>query len=377
MEQNQQHGMIYRLKCLFISINLGVLILTCSFLTYSNKIDISLIYFVRNHHPSPSNTTSLFKVKGYLEGEGDLMAIDKTIRRKAGVNSIYIGQNNTEHIKQTLAEPNITLQRYFLCNGPTGRLGNQLFDFASSLGIANTLNYMFVILSTHPLLKFFDINQTVVEQKPVNLMRISLREWRKNTWGRNRAYLAHNLTLGGYYRVWGYFKHITDNVKKSLTIKDYFLDKAKAFLQLNTPRNRTLIGIHVRMGDFLNEKQQAFGKAIASKEYITSAMAYFQKRFRDSFFVVVSVDKQWCETNLAGRNVVVGPCKEAIVDFAILTLCQHIIVTSGTFGWWAGWLAGGEVVYWTGFPKPGSQNEIKILFKGEYYPPHWTGIDSD
>ena len=68
---------------------------------------------------------------------------------------------------------------------------------------------------------------------------------------------------------------------------------------------------------------------------------------------------------------------EAIVDLAILTLCKHTIITSGTFGWWAGWLSEGEVVYWKGFPKPGSKNEKEILFRGVYYPPHWIGIVSD
>ena len=217
----------------------------------------------------------------------------------------------------------------------------------------------------------------MLEGKPENLRAITLQQWRNNWWGRNGAYLTFNLTLSGYYRVWNYFKHVTESVRKSLEIKDEFLDKAKQFLQLHTPSTRTLIGLHVRRGDFLAKGQQAYGKAVASMKYITTAMAYFQTRYNDSLFVVVSDDKRWCKTNLAGNNVVISQSNEAIVDLAIMTLCHHTIITSGTFGWWGGWLAGGEVVYWTGFPKPGSKNEKEILFKGEYYLPYWTGIDSD
>ena len=316
-----------------------------------------------------------FKVKGNFEGDRGQNVNNRTILKEVNIVHVDHRQHNSKPITTIMS--NITQKRYFLCNGPTGRLGNQLFDFASSLGIASTLNYTFVIRSTHPLLKLFDIDQHIVMEKPANLRPIPLKQWRNNSWGRNGTYFAHNLTLAGYYRIWGYFGNITNNVRKSLTIQSRFLDKARTFLRLNTPRNRTLIGIHVRRGDFLRDKLQEFGKAVASKKYIRTAMKYFEKRYNDSFFVVVSDDKRWCKTNLTGTDVVVSQSNEAIVDLAIMTLCHHTIITSGTFGWWGAWLAGGEVVYWTGFPKPGSQNEKEILFKGEYYPPQWIGIDSD
>ncbi|XP_052280959.1 galactoside alpha-(1,2)-fucosyltransferase 1-like [Dreissena polymorpha] len=32
------------------------------------------------------------------------------------------------------------------------------------------------------------------------------------------------------------------------------------------------------------------------------------------------------------------------VDMAVLSLCDHTIVSTGTFGWWAAWLAGGTTI---------------------------------
>ena len=284
-------------------------------------------------------------------------------------------QNRVDENK--IMKTNGVQKHIFLCNNPSGRLGNQLFDFASSMGIANTLNYTFAMPSTHPLLGLFEINQPVLAKKPKNLRTVTLHQWRNKWWGSNGTYLAFNLTLSGYYRVWRYFKDVTDAVRKSLTIKGRFIDKAETFLKFKTPSNRTLVGIHVRRGDFLTEEQQAYGKAVASKKYISTAMTYFQERYSNSFFVVVSNDKRWCKDNLAGKDVVVSEYNEAIIDLAIMTLCNHAIMTSGTFGWWGAWLSGGEVVYWKGFPKPGSKNERDILFRGEFYPPHWSGIDSD
>ena len=70
----------------------------------------------------------------------------------------------------------------------------------------------------------------------------------------------------------------------------------------------------------MRNKLQVFGKAVASKKYITTAMAYFEKRYNDSFFIVVSDAKRWCKTNLAGKDAVISQSNEAIVDLAIMTL---------------------------------------------------------
>ena len=32
------------------------------------------------------------------------------------------------------------------------------------------------------------------------------------------------------------------------------------------------------------------------------------------------------------------PFESVYLDFTTLTQCDHIILTEGTFGWWAGWL---------------------------------------
>ena len=360
-------------KNTFFATVVGVSVLMCIFL-YGVFMSFAGL---NSYKQVSSNTIYSLKEEDSLEFDGDRVRVanNTTIRTDDGITSTQQRQNNSENHK--IMGSNVIPKHFFMCNGPTGRLGNQLFDFASSLGIASTLNYTFVMHSNHPLIHFFEINHPVLEEKPENLRTIGLQQWRNNWWGRNGTYLAFNLTLSGYYRVWGYFKHVADAVRKSLTIKNRFLDIAKQFLELNTPHNRTLVGLHVRRGDFLTDGQQAYGKAVAGKKFILAAMRYFQTRYNNSFFVVVSDDKRWCITNLAGQDVVVSENKEAIVDLAIMTLCHHTVITSGTFGWWGGWLSGGDVVYWTGFPKPGSKNEKDILFRGEYYPPNWTGLDSD
>ena len=58
-----------------------------------------------------------------------------------------------------------------------------------------------------------------------------------------------------------------------------------------------------------------------------------------------------------------------------MTLCDHTIITAGTFGWWAAWLAGGTVVYLADYPRPRSYMERKVMIRREnYYPPDWIPI---
>jgi galactoside 2-L-fucosyltransferase 1/2 len=55
-------------------------------------------------------------------------------------------------------------------------------------------------------------------------------------------------------------------------------------------------------------------------------------------------------------------------------MCDHSIITSGTYSWWAGWLAGGMVVYYKNFLRPNTTigNEYN---DSDYYPPDWIGME--
>ena len=53
--------------------------------------------------------------------------------------------------------------------------------------------------------------------------------------------------------------------------------------------------------------------------------------------------------------------------FVLLATCNHSIITIGTFGWWAAWLAGGRVVYYGDFVN----SKRSIL---DHYPHDWISM---
>jgi len=60
-------------------------------------------------------------------------------------------------------------------------------------------------------------------------------------------------------------------------------------------------------------------------------------------------------------------------DMATMSLCDHVIMSSGTFGWWGGWLAKGTTIYYRDWPKNESAL-AKLFVKEDFYPPEWIAM---
>ena len=269
-----------------------------------------------------------------------------------------------------------TTNHFVICPDPQGRLGNLMFEFAAALGIANTLGYRCIIKPSHPLLEYFDIREQISDVDFKNLLPITEGQWRGKAWRRNKIYLSYNITLAGYFQGWDFFQNSSEDIRQTFTVKREYLDTAVSFLQRNTPEVKTLVGIHVRRGDFLSAKDIQRGKTVADKYYIKKAMDFYVTSYTDSFFVVVSDDQLWCKDNIFGDNIIFSIFKNPIIDLAIISLCDHTIITGGTFSWWAGWLAGGTVVYLKDFPRPGSKVERSQIKRDKYYFPEWIGMSN-
>lgn len=104
-------------------------------------------------------------------------------------------------------------------------------------------------------------------------------------------------------------------------------------------------------------------------------MKYYKERYDSVTFVVLSDDIQWCKENIqdSGSLVLFSPFRHPGNDLAIMSLCDHMIMTIGTFGWWGSWLSGGHVIYYGGYPRAGSKLD-KHFVKEDFYPEQWTKL---
>ena len=133
--------------------------------------------------------------------------------------------------------------------------------------------------------------------------------------------------------------------------------------QLRQSANVTWIGIHVRRGDF-NDMH-----IISSDAYLLNATSYFTSLYPDAHFIVGSDDKPYCANFFRNQsNVFLLPSSFSSGDDMIaLSACEHSIITGGTFGWWAAFLANGQVYHDTVYPSGCGRRE-------HYYPP-WFLLD--
>ena len=107
-----------------------------------------------------------------------------------------------------------------------------------------------------------------------------------------------------------------------------------------------IVGVHVRRTDhILYEKVN--GAQPLTARYFKQAMELYHEKLRHPIFVVVTDDPEWAEREIkrffkiqfTGFYDVLSQDSGGL-DLAVLTLCNHIVRSRGTFGLWGTILSG-------------------------------------
>ena len=159
------------------------------------------------------------------------------------------------------------------------------------------------------------------------------------------------------------------------TSKNISLESRKKTLKSGISKNLRdnvpiLVGIQVRRGDKVNNPH---GWLVPPREYFTRAMEHFKKKFKKIYFVVASEDKNWAKANIVGKDVLLSSSPDDLLELALLTLCDHTIMSVGTFSWWAAFLAGGDVVYYKNHTRPNTRAG-NVYNDDQFFLPHWKGM---
>ena len=149
-----------------------------------------------------------------------------------------------------------------------------------------------------------------------------------------------------------------------------------------------LIGVFVDFmrNDIANTERfhaNATANSIEQKliSYIYKAMQYYRQQYVHNLFIVVGNNDACANMTSYIRDsykedTVFLPCNDYGVNLAVLSQCHHSIVTAGPLSWWAGWLAGGQVTYYKGWPAKWGEHFISAYKLDDYYPPAWIGIEN-
>lgn len=268
----------------------------------------------------------------------------------------------------------------YVCPTLGYRLGNMMFLYASNYGVAYDYNLTLALDERDAIYEpFINIPKSSLDRArrcagfKMRFIQERARYYQKFKIPRNG-----NVALYGYLQTWKYFSHSFEDLKQQFRWKWNIHHKAlriikklsNTYYALGGYGHVTTVGIHIRRGDYVREH-----RPMADREYVETAKSYFLERYKHVLFIVATnVDeeaKQWSEANVingSGLSVFAG-FNNKFVDMAVLSLCKHVIISTGTYGWWAGFLNKGRVVHYDWIPP----HHVKFN-REDYILPQWIGI---
>lgn len=267
----------------------------------------------------------------------------------------------------------------YLYHESNGRLGNQLFQFASMDGIARRNHAR---LCLQPSYRWYAPFQNYRIQKAFEEFNESFmgHNTKPCTVATNIKYISgdksflkthemfkEDVNVGGYLETFRYFEPF---VRSRLRFKTHILHNAKQYM--SSFKDYTTVGVHVRF-------YETTVMNLSDESYFQRAMNFMRRKHKNVYFIVTSDNMQQCAQMqvFAKPNVhLVQRSHDPVLDMAILAQCKHIILSTGTFGWWSAFLGadlhGGLVVYDRN--GMGDWKQSKIYNYTDYYFEHWIGL---
>ena len=292
-----------------------------------------------------------------------------------------------------------------LCSGSynSRRTGNQLFNFATLMYVAKSTGrqmYMPKNIRYGWIDAFFDVNVTrvdkyetaycpcvIAEEDPHGAMKFDPRF---DDLGKNESFVnATTIFICGYFQSWKYTRGIEEELHRVLRFRPEISSAVTKFFREQVSSRAanvsyTTIGIHVRRGDFLEPKHMDAGFMVADSTYLNHAIDYHIELNQKSraqeklIFIVCSDDLAWVKSalnvsaNTEYYNVtfVYSEKQSTGFDMCLLSRCDSLIISTGSFSWWAAWLSNRTVVYYKNYPRPGSKF-AQGFRQEDYYPSNW------
>lgn len=186
--------------------------------------------------------------------------------------------------------------------GECGRLGNQLWQIMSTVGIAGENSVTFPRWEYE---KWFRFPHFFTEQPAIDVTTL------------------HD----DYLQDLSFVSDIRDSAIKWMRPSASAGLVLKFFINEYQPENAA--GVHVRRGDYAEEWR---GHGMLEADYYLS-------NWPEGRVLVFSDDPQWCRDNLPGTVV----HEEDWVDFFLFNMTRTKVISNSSFAWWAAFIGEGEV----------------------------------
>ena len=274
--------------------------------------------------------------------------------------------------------------------GESGGMCSQLQSYASLLSVAKANNKeivfaksmfdkgcgikIFDLLKIYPNIKpdsFFE----GFKSKPINFHTTS---YDKTLFNLDKS----NYDLSGRFDLYTYWYN---DIKEKIDNWEFQTDiQVQAINRLNKIKEKLgkkpTVSIHIRRGDYTLPQNQILN--IVDEDYYVKTLTQNFLPINDYNFLIFSNDIEYAKTQLEGNNVYFVEPKgidsysytsSEKDDLALLSLCDHHIITNSTYSWWGAYLSKNQnkkIICPTNWLKGPS------FMNGNHFPPGWINIDN-
>ena len=270
----------------------------------------------------------------------------------------------------------------------SNELGNQMFMYASSYGIAKNLKRLLLIddesafLSRKNISKYgldgFNISCDIAGEEykflgfkgylkrkilkifvffiKKKIFYIEPKDSNKITKFNDKIYnlsLSNNIYLEGYFETEKYFNHIKENIQKEFTFLDAKKYEKSPFFNILNEKNS--VSICLRQNRFIegknknNELNQNKSNQFRDEQinYINSSIDYIKKNAHNPSFYLWSNDLINLDISMFNCKITkvthdsnfLSGIDKRMLDLYLISQCNHHIVIPSSFNWWGAWLS--------------------------------------
>ncbi len=237
--------------------------------------------------------------------------------------------------------------------GANGRLGNQLWEIAGTLGLAAYFRAKVSLNADWASRPLFSVpDDYFVERRGAEAWQFSFR-----------LPPGYAVWMQDWWNWWA----IAPQIREFFRPRPAFLAELRAnhawFFEI--PESQRL-AVHVRRGDYV---AQPGNYVLLGPNYYREGIARFPRMTP----IVFSDDRQWCSANIRG-GLVAPPAARPEEHLILMSLCKRHVIANSTFSYWGAVIAGDEEAV---YPRPWFGPRFAAVDLDWSIPPGWIPLPSN
>lgn len=254
-----------------------------------------------------------------------------------------------------------------VCVKLSGRLGNQMFQYAAGLALARRIGAELTLdgaragsqaKSRIQVIDSFSLPERCYHAGSSVVERLS--RFLARSFGMQRPpFRKHGLPivhetglefdptvfenndgcyLMGRWQSPRYFKAAETEIRKVFDLSRYAGPSLQAH-ETQIRQEALPVAVHMRRGDYATNPRTLRRFGLCTRPYYDDARRHLETVAKPSHYFVFSDDPAAAQAELAGWSVttfVTGHTAEE--DLRLMQQCRQAIISNSTFGWWGGWL---------------------------------------